>query len=162
MIRRPPRSTLFPYTTLFRARPPPGRWHRASWTWSTPSPALAAGRERIGHGPTTATGRSPSPREARKLHGSRASGRPPRHPHRSDEGNERHRDPHLEDVAYPDGRGDEVADQRAEDSEDHGEPQRDALLARHDRLGDQPDDEPRDDDPDDLEHVSPPPARAST
>src|SRR2546429_1150347 len=24
MIRRPPRSTLFPYTTLFRSRPPPG------------------------------------------------------------------------------------------------------------------------------------------
>src|SRR2546430_10920061 len=27
MIRRPPRSTLFPYTTLFRSRSPPGR-HR--------------------------------------------------------------------------------------------------------------------------------------
>src|SRR5256885_12204686 len=25
MIRRPPRSTLFPYTTLFRSRPPPSR-----------------------------------------------------------------------------------------------------------------------------------------
>src|SRR5688572_31137672 len=25
MIRRPPRSTLFPYTTLFRSRPPPDR-----------------------------------------------------------------------------------------------------------------------------------------
>src|SRR2546426_5870033 len=25
MIRRPPRSTLFPYTTLFRSDPPPGR-----------------------------------------------------------------------------------------------------------------------------------------
>src|SRR3712207_8393079 len=24
MIRRPPRSTLFPYTTLFRSPPPPG------------------------------------------------------------------------------------------------------------------------------------------
>src|SRR2546429_7792427 len=24
MIRRPPRSTLFPYTTLFRSTPPPG------------------------------------------------------------------------------------------------------------------------------------------
>src|SRR5688572_31844777 len=33
MIRRPPRSTLFPYTTLFRspsvARPPTWRWPRA-------------------------------------------------------------------------------------------------------------------------------------
>src|SRR6266581_6320624 len=26
MIRRPPRSTLFPYTTLFRSQPGPGRW----------------------------------------------------------------------------------------------------------------------------------------
>src|SRR2546425_12071748 len=25
MIRRPPRSTLFPYTTLFRSREPPGK-----------------------------------------------------------------------------------------------------------------------------------------
>src|SRR2546422_4569042 len=33
MIRRPPRSTLFPYTTLFRSRPSPfrpaGRAHRS-------------------------------------------------------------------------------------------------------------------------------------
>src|SRR5205809_2698619 len=28
MIRRPPRSTLFPYTTLFRSPPDPGRFHR--------------------------------------------------------------------------------------------------------------------------------------
>src|SRR2546429_5675915 len=26
MIRRPPRSTLFPYTTLFRSRPSPPAW----------------------------------------------------------------------------------------------------------------------------------------
>src|SRR5882757_3893914 len=33
MIRRPPRSTLFPYTTLFRSRcARPGGWHRgARW-----------------------------------------------------------------------------------------------------------------------------------
>src|SRR5256885_16837703 len=29
MIRRPPRSTLFPYTTLFRSRPRPSRGRRA-------------------------------------------------------------------------------------------------------------------------------------
>src|SRR3712207_7675468 len=29
MIRRPPRSTLFPYTTLFRSRLEPARRHRA-------------------------------------------------------------------------------------------------------------------------------------
>src|SRR3712207_8786350 len=28
MIRRPPRSTLFPYTTLFRSRPDAGRGNR--------------------------------------------------------------------------------------------------------------------------------------
>src|SRR5256885_6041727 len=28
MIRRPPRSTLFPYTTLFRSRHPRWLWHR--------------------------------------------------------------------------------------------------------------------------------------
>src|SRR5689334_23557350 len=28
MIRRPPRSTLFPYTTLFRSRPPQGPLRR--------------------------------------------------------------------------------------------------------------------------------------
>src|SRR5574344_2224685 len=36
MIRRPPRSTLFPYTTLFRSVPcvlraPPCRWCAAAW-----------------------------------------------------------------------------------------------------------------------------------
>src|SRR2546429_4384685 len=29
MIRRPPRSTLFPYTTLFRSRPVADQWRRA-------------------------------------------------------------------------------------------------------------------------------------
>src|SRR5438132_2634264 len=29
MIRRPPRSTLFPYTTLFRSSPPPAAGHAA-------------------------------------------------------------------------------------------------------------------------------------
>src|SRR5260221_4889297 len=41
MIRRPPRSTLFPYTTLFRSA-----W---SWEWSyhsTPPPAMAASTDR--------------------------------------------------------------------------------------------------------------------
>src|SRR5436305_11184772 len=32
MIRRPPRSTLFPYTTLFRSRCRPGSHH---WSWSS-------------------------------------------------------------------------------------------------------------------------------
>src|SRR5215510_11867844 len=39
MIRRPPRSTLFPYTTLFRSCAPQGRRHRhacACWHPSRP------------------------------------------------------------------------------------------------------------------------------
>src|SRR5216684_7879292 len=32
MIRRPPRSTLFPYTTLFRSEPPRGKLLRALTT----------------------------------------------------------------------------------------------------------------------------------
>src|SRR5947207_12196319 len=35
MIRRPPRSTLFPYTTLFRS-PPPDAWRRPR-TWASRS-----------------------------------------------------------------------------------------------------------------------------
>src|SRR6266704_2208655 len=34
MIRRPPRSTLFPYTTLFRSRPPPCARSRSVTTTS--------------------------------------------------------------------------------------------------------------------------------
>src|SRR5579864_9601848 len=33
MIRRPPRSTLFPYTTLFRSRPNHARLQRAEPPW---------------------------------------------------------------------------------------------------------------------------------
>src|SRR3989337_3148788 len=37
MIRRPPRSTLFPYTTLFRSRPGPGgRGHSAAGSADRP------------------------------------------------------------------------------------------------------------------------------
>src|SRR2546430_8789602 len=43
MIRRPPRSTLFPYTTLFRSR---GQAHRACATGSLGLPRLALVDER--------------------------------------------------------------------------------------------------------------------
>src|ERR1043166_9959349 len=36
MIRRPPRSTLFPYTTLFRSRPGPWRVRRRRETFPFP------------------------------------------------------------------------------------------------------------------------------
>src|SRR5258707_5648212 len=43
MIRRPPRSTLFPYTTLFRSRhTPPGSTRM--YTPTTPSPRARHGR----------------------------------------------------------------------------------------------------------------------
>src|SRR3712207_6994877 len=49
MIRRPPRSTLFPYTTLFRSTPSPsavpsahdGGTTRSPLTPSTPSPRIS-------------------------------------------------------------------------------------------------------------------------
>src|SRR3712207_9181642 len=48
MIRRPPRSTLFPYTTLFRS---PG-----DRCWTTPEAAdvLAAADDLVGYGPYVA------------------------------------------------------------------------------------------------------------
>src|SRR2546426_5281217 len=54
MIRRPPRSTLFPYTTLFRSKDNRGSWrscpHRCaeSYCRQTPgeSPARASDRDR--------------------------------------------------------------------------------------------------------------------
>src|SRR5436305_9152442 len=33
MIRRPPRSTLFPYTTLFRSRYTQDAFSRSGWLW---------------------------------------------------------------------------------------------------------------------------------
>src|SRR2546422_2412775 len=46
MIRRPPRSTLFPYTTLFRSLPP---------SPSAPSPAACRPSARIGSAPAPAS-----------------------------------------------------------------------------------------------------------
>src|SRR3712207_7196455 len=43
MIRRPPRSTLFPYTTLFRSAPPVAVSARSSIPPSNPFPAHRAG-----------------------------------------------------------------------------------------------------------------------
>src|SRR5258706_1605594 len=51
MIRRPPRSTLFPYTTLFRSPPSPTSHRPApcpacSTTWRTSTISRAAGNRR--------------------------------------------------------------------------------------------------------------------
>src|SRR5438445_8107693 len=40
MIRRPPRSTLFPYTTLFRSHLPPPATNRRKWVSARYSPSL--------------------------------------------------------------------------------------------------------------------------
>src|SRR3712207_7077082 len=68
MIRRPPRSTLFPYTTLFRSRCRPGRTRRPP---------------RLGRKPL----RAPRLATARQLLAGGAAGRPgeQRPPHRSEE-----------------------------------------------------------------------------
>src|SRR5947209_11724533 len=64
MIRRPPRSTLFPYTTLFRSRVP----RRAADLW--PDPARAARLQSSG-----ATGLCPGPgdRKSTRLNSSHAN-----------------------------------------------------------------------------------------
>src|SRR3712207_8029568 len=43
MIRRPPRSTLFPYTTLFRSAPSDTPWSRPPTTTQTSSRGYACG-----------------------------------------------------------------------------------------------------------------------
>src|SRR6266581_4793080 len=52
MIRRPPRSTLFPYTTLFRSPPAPSRSGRRAGGGATArNPPSAAGRRSEEHTP---------------------------------------------------------------------------------------------------------------
>src|SRR3712207_8762982 len=57
MIRRPPRSTLFPYTTLFRSRRhrPPAARHLPPAQRRLPAAAAAAARQRGRHGPPQGT-----------------------------------------------------------------------------------------------------------
>src|SRR3712207_7996134 len=55
MIRRPPRSTLFPYTTLFRSTAHPGQ--QRFWRWPTGrSAALIAVRSPRGSAPKSHRG----------------------------------------------------------------------------------------------------------
>src|SRR5262245_64296386 len=51
MIRRPPRSTLFPYTTLFRSGPPAENrtWDRVASAAVYPTRSLRAGRRSEEH-----------------------------------------------------------------------------------------------------------------
>src|SRR3712207_8267152 len=81
MIRRPPRSTLFPYTTLFRSQgAPPDRagvgGAGEGGRRSVPAPALrAGGRSRAGGGGSGARGRLPHlpDRKSTRLNSSHAN-----------------------------------------------------------------------------------------
>src|SRR3989442_4638617 len=56
MIRRPPRSTLFPYTTLFRSRARRRQPRRVSRGGQAPERAGCGGRLGRGRGPAVAPG----------------------------------------------------------------------------------------------------------
>src|SRR5256885_6721854 len=64
MIRRPPRSTLFPYTTLFRSRDAPGRDGGAPRRQSRRRRRAAGDRKR------PATARGPRDRKSTRLNSS--------------------------------------------------------------------------------------------
>src|SRR3712207_6914303 len=49
MIRRPPRSTLFPYTTLFRSRSPAGDEHGVGRVVAGPLHGLVIALTGVGH-----------------------------------------------------------------------------------------------------------------
>src|SRR3712207_7550278 len=84
MIRRPPRSTLFPYTTLFRSRAARRRARRrrrqrAAWIWTSVAGA-GGGRRRSARGGGDdaravhdAVGRLPGDRKSTRLNSSHAN-----------------------------------------------------------------------------------------
>src|SRR5687768_18019798 len=65
MMRRPPRSTLFPYTTLFRSDPPPRR--RALWAHQPFVFGCAAKLLTIGQGDTVQRSNSRSEEHTSEL-----------------------------------------------------------------------------------------------
>src|SRR5256885_12960165 len=63
MIRRPPRSTLFPYTTLFRsATQSEGGFRVVPWEETRPWEALGAGSGALGDDVSSSDGPAPFPR----------------------------------------------------------------------------------------------------
>src|SRR3712207_9591233 len=76
MIRRPPRSTLFPYTTLFRSRGrDPGPDERRGSSGSDPGPARAHAEpeEWDGYAERRASGRGHKDRKSTRLNSSHAN-----------------------------------------------------------------------------------------
>src|SRR5690606_20162948 len=84
-------------------------------------------------------------------------------PHGGDEGDEHGRDTDLEDVADPvdaarvphaERARESVAGDGTDDAQDDGQPQRDRLTSRNDQLGQQTDDQPRDEGPEERHGIS--------
>src|SRR3712207_7256634 len=82
MIRRPPRSTLFPYTTLFRSEPPDGRLllvrQRRDHRFRRARALRRAGRR------TRRRARRPLPRQGRRPRGRGGRSRPRSEEHTSE------------------------------------------------------------------------------
>src|SRR3712207_6897501 len=76
MIRRPPRSTLFPYTTLFRSNPsgrPPPVPRSSPCPPSPPLPAAVPPRPRTWSSCPTCAGRGYGDRKSTRLNSSHAN-----------------------------------------------------------------------------------------
>src|SRR3712207_7846810 len=75
MIRRPPRSTLFPYTTLFRSTPGRRREGDGGARSRAPLPGCVAGRERSDElaGFLAEGGQRPRDRKSTRLNSSHAN-----------------------------------------------------------------------------------------
>src|SRR3712207_8612777 len=74
MIRRPPRSTLFPYTTLFRSlRHPEGGYRRARRRHRQGRRAVGLGLERLAHQLRPQEVEGPADRKSTRLNSSHAN-----------------------------------------------------------------------------------------
>src|SRR5258707_10441843 len=73
MIRRPPRSTLFPYTTLFRSHTNSYMWTIMTWTHHPPTPLLTMGPRGCFVHCWNGPGCTPSDRKSTRLNSSHAN-----------------------------------------------------------------------------------------
>src|SRR3712207_7215843 len=74
MIRRPPRSTLFPYTTLFRSRGRSRAWRAAAYQLPTEARGVGSGAGGPDRGGcTVAVIAAPSDRKSTRLNSSHAN-----------------------------------------------------------------------------------------
>src|SRR3712207_7882161 len=75
MIRRPPRSTLFPYTTLFRSCGAHKRTRLVRCSCEIGTPVLPHARQRLGAGSATRRTNFPRPRSRSEEHTSELQSR---------------------------------------------------------------------------------------